>query len=506
MTKNLKGIAKKCGLFVLSFVVFSSAFSIAFSNNASAASVYDKSYQTVDKLVLMAQNYGSAKTTCQDLDITKNYTDIIQQYAPDYFSSYSSAVSESGRWAISVIRSYSNPGYRQTVVVSWSEDKSLSLRWTSSGVYVVAPVLKTVSLAFYGSTNGGSSCTPYVSYVGTSTNDPNGQIISNNLPVSDTGSSSSQSVLNYLVYSDHENIPPDYSGPDIVSIPKEKYTPKVTLSIQDRHVSGNFCITQAQPACSIPPGFSSSVIGISYRVVEDLTGKEVFAQSGSLVSHQMLFDFDVNDYSKYVLEANYYVPIPFIKPDNQVWNKLKIPFQIEGSSYLTSSGKQKCTSDGVCENSSPLRDCSQYWGDISKLGQAFDCTFYNFGAALNQFFSSLFRPDTVDVRVTMDDFKNTLQDRLGMLYQFYDWFTNTVYGLVIAPRQFACHHVFSPFFGKPIDLNMCVLEDQYPQIWGVTTLVIRTTAVFLSIFGVLRQVSRVMRLPVGRPGSSEEPS
>lgn len=188
----------KCGLFGLLFVVSSIVLSGVYSNNASAVSVFDDTYQNTDQVYLYYDDVG---LQCTSQDYTLDWSTLVStsvtgvtQTNVDNFT----LALDSGRWGVSM----DDVGYTSAIHIFYSTDDSLYLDWIQGGgSYRYIRANSVESLTF----NLDGNCEPYMIASGSTS------VVSSNDGI----------TKNLFVYTDNPNYPIDYEGEAI----PDSYTP-----------------------------------------------------------------------------------------------------------------------------------------------------------------------------------------------------------------------------------------------------------------------------------------
>lgn len=218
------------------------------------------------------------------------------------------------------------------------------------------------------------------------------------------------------------------------------------------------------------------------------------------------YAYKVKDKSYYELEATYLVhkcridttyddSCPYVAPDTLDSLKTQYNFtsvsvflNVDGSSVVAgSTSDQDCDASGVCAEPSIYTDCSTFGTDI--VG-ALNCVVSN----VQVWFVSLWVPTTSQFQSLQLRVRVWAADHARAFVQIGDWFSDQFWPAWSSSQAIVCNHDFGQFFGHDFTLNQCVVEQQFPQVWGVITLVIRATVAFALIFMVIAKIRYVIGL------------
>ena len=133
------------------------------------------------------------------------------------------------------------------------------------------------------------------------------------------------------------------------------------------------------------------------------------------------------------------------------------------------------------------KDCSVYYGDITKLGELIGCYVYN----ANIWWRDLWGINPADLNRTMKQFYAWGDTHLGFIAQFTKLLVGSQ-NLFTTSRNIVCLHNFGTFFGQPFVFNQCQLEETNPQAWGVVSMILRATMVF----AVVLMAYRTLRISI----------
>lgn len=193
---------------ITSAILFATLLGVFYvPSSASAASVYDDYYRTIDTLEISASG-----NFCPDsFDITLDWSQYILD-APDIAQgvkdSWLYAINNNGRWGVS----QNFQGYNNSISVYWTEDDSLYLDWDSNPNAVTAKgnSMQGVNITM---ANYFGPCAPYAASMGGLSN----------IAVS-SSPSAGYDVRNFLIYTDYPNYPTGYEGEEIV----QEYEPPIS--------------------------------------------------------------------------------------------------------------------------------------------------------------------------------------------------------------------------------------------------------------------------------------
>lgn len=300
------------------------------AQSASAASAYDDHYQTVDSVHLTnSQTYGGGPCTVElGVDWLKPMREG-PRYNPEAYDSITDAIQNGGNWAVSQTL-YENSDHQ--VIVWWTNDDSLNLQWEAGGISVGGNNLKKATL-FLMNAGGYIDCNSPSIY--------NYQTINYREFISTPDGV----IKNLLVASDNINYPVDYEGKDIVStvIPKTKKMPNASIHVRDIDIMLAF-----------DPNNGVGNIRASLQAPNDdyVFKDKVFSDYESWATQ-----VEVDQYGIYTLTADYFVPIPYIIPENIEPVTLEIEININGDQFSIGTSKLCNVETGVCESANEMKPC-----------------------------------------------------------------------------------------------------------------------------------------------------
>lgn len=190
----------------------------------------DDNYQTIQAVNIGASNYYGVN--CADTDISSSWEDYILDsntwYDPNDISnpnswnykakqSFENALSN-GRWGVSQRVEYGGNGYSRTVIIFWTEDRSLALNWSDDSIVATTSSsttnLHTLQIGCSAVALGYGGSAPIAWLYDNSSN----VAISNDQTFNPSPSSYAQDngIANLFVYTDHPNYPVGYTGPDLI--------------------------------------------------------------------------------------------------------------------------------------------------------------------------------------------------------------------------------------------------------------------------------------------------
>lgn len=362
---------RKCGLFVLLFVVLSTSLSVFFSDVSRAASVYDDLYKTTPDLKLGVNNYGG--NTCDIIDHTQDwYTAALGATSSgfDWKSSLQAAVNGNGRWGVSQVTNYYNGGQAYYYSIYWTEDDSLSLNWTENYVQTQTPA-HSVLIRTQLQQEGSGDCDNLVSIY-------NGQ---SSLPVSNNVTDNGGFAVNYtnLFFNADEsklNYPPGYEGiPIVTSLGDDRQIikPDFKYIVNDKSLSLTD-YNKKLPDFTPDEGYTFN----GYEVEWSLFKCDVSANSPStclnpiLANHQILpqsstYQYSVDEYHTYMIEAQYLVQQCYRYPsypatpdycfyvdlntefDDYRFLPTSVSLDIDGSVIIGDTTQDDCDESGYCK-------------------------------------------------------------------------------------------------------------------------------------------------------------
>ena len=282
--------------------------------------------------------------------------------------------------------------------------------------------------------------------------------------------------------------PTGYAGQALVSslTPNKHYSPRASYSVKGQHVDGLWCVA-ATSLCNLPPGVPVNLVWH----IEDSSGETIYTpdHASNFQNDGGLFKYDFPGLGKFYLVGVWSAPIPYIQPSDQTWDTTRLPIDINGGNYVSGTYGQGCDNGGTCSDPFVYEDCTTYGTDL--IG-GFNCIVNNFKTWLTITADTLFVPTYESMMSMQDDFNSWAAIHLGALIQFSTWFNSLISDSTSGATDVVCNHDFGTFFGSHFVFNQCVLEQKYPSIWGVVSLVARSTLVFMVLLMVYQKIRYII--------------
>ena len=340
---------KRCMLIVLAVLLSLSSVIMVFSSKAWAASKYDDVYQTTSELILS----DGIQNRCEKQNITYSWDTYFDHEKYKMYDSFSNKeqlkkklddarasfnrAKISGVYGVTLSKSVGVVGSgKRAVNIYWSEDKSAELEWTEGLLNIKNVYVLSISCgkAFEQGTN------KYVSMV--SYPDKTSTIVS----------ASDGLQLNFFITGKDFEYPEGYEGKKLYATPdiKTPLSPQWVLSVDRRRVTGHVQ----------DPNKDDVKRCLTLRI-KDKDDNILFERTqenpGISCAKVLPFTWTAPALGTYYFETEFFVPIPFIAPENEKWVKQRVKFEVNGQSYMMSDKTQHCDEDGKCEDFDPVRLC-----------------------------------------------------------------------------------------------------------------------------------------------------
>lgn len=481
---------KRCMLIVLAVLLSLSSVIMVFSSKAWAASKYDDVYQTTSELILS----DGIQNRCEKQNITYSWDTYFDHEKYKMYDSFSNKeqlkkklddarasfnrAKISGVYGVTLSKSVGVVGSgKRAVNIYWSEDKSVELEWTEGLLNIKNVYVLSISCgkAFEQGTN------KYVSMV--SYPDKTSTIVS----------ASDGLQLNFFITGKDFEYPEGYEGKKLYATPdiKTPLSPQWVLSVDRRRVTGHVQ----------DPNKDDVKRCLTLRI-KDKDDNILFERTqenpGISCAKVLPFTWTAPALGTYYFETEFFVPIPFIAPENEKWVKQRVKFEVNGQSYMMSDKTQHCDEDGKCEDFDPVRLCDfnleQARKSLSKPN-IFEAAAYAldwYGCFLNakmaefwNFLRDLFIPALPDLKGSFNQLSDALSKKLGFLFYPFKWFIQLFQALINATSSCSIDTSQVPgananglFWGRPVRLSVCSAERDLPQVYNVSVFFIRIVTVF----------------------------
>lgn len=495
---------KRCMLIVLAVLLSLSSVIMVFSSKAWAASKYDDVYQTTSELILS----DGIQNRCEKQNITYSWDTYFDHEKYKMYDSFSNKeqlkkklddarasfnrAKISGVYGVTLSKSVGVVGSgKRAVNIYWSEDKSAELEWTEGLLNIKNVYVLSISCgkAFEQGTN------KYVSMV--SYPDKTSTIVS----------ASDGLQLNFFITGKDFEYPEGYEGKKLYATPdiKTPLSPQWVLSVDRRRVTGHVQ----------DPNKDDVKRCLTLRI-KDKDDNILFERTqenpGISCAKVLPFTWTAPALGTYYFETEFFVPIPFIAPENEKWVKQRVKFEVNGQSYMMSDKTQHCDEDGKCEDFDPVRLCDfnleQARKSLSKPN-IFEAAAYAldwYGCFLNakmaefwNFLRDLFIPALPDLKDPFNQLSDSLSKKLGFLFYPFKWFIQLFQALINATSSCSIDTSQVPgananglFWGRPVRLSVCSAERDLPQVYNVSVFFIRIVTVFGLLYSLYHRLVNLL--------------
>lgn len=495
---------KRCMLIVLAVLLSLSSVIMVFSSKAWAASKYDDVYQTTSELILS----DGIQNRCEKENITYSWDTYFDHEKYKMYDSFSNKeqlkkklddarasfnrAKISGVYGVTLSKSVGVVGSgKRAVNIYWSEDKSAELEWTEGLLNIKNVYVLSISCgkAFEQGTN------KYVSMV--SYPDKTSTIVS----------ASDGLQLNFFITGKDFEYPEGYEGKKLYATPdiKTPLSPQWVLSVDRRRVTGHVQ----------DPNKDDVKRCLTLRI-KDKDDNILFERTqenpGISCAKVLPFTWTAPALGTYYFETEFFVPIPFIAPENEKWVKQRVKFEVNGQSYMMSDKTQHCDEDGKCEDFDPVRLCDfnleQARKSLSKPN-IFEAAAYAldwYGCFLNakmaefwNFLRDLFIPALPDLKGPFNQLSDALSKKLGFLFYPFKWFIQLFQALINATSSCSIDTSQVPgananglFWGRPVRLSVCSAERDLPQVYNVSVFFIRIVTVFGLLYSLYHRLINLL--------------
>lgn len=491
-------------LIVLAVLLSLSSVIMVFSSKAWAASKYDDVYQTTSELILS----DGIQNRCEKQNITYSWDTYFDHEKYKMYDSFSNKeqlkkklddarasfnrAKISGVYGVTLSKSVGVVGSgKRAVNIYWSEDKSVELEWTEGLLNIKNVYVLSISCgkAFEQGTN------KYVSMV--SYPDKTSTIVS----------ASDGLQLNFFITGKDFEYPEGYEGKKLYATPdiKTPLSPQWVLSVDRRRVTGHVQ----------DPNKDDVKRCLTLRI-KDKDDNILFERTqenpGISCAKVLPFTWTAPALGTYYFETEFFVPIPFIAPENEKWVKQRVKFEVNGQSYMMSDKTQHCDEDGKCEDFDPVRLCDfnleQARKSLSKPN-IFEAAAYAldwYGCFLNakmaefwNFLRDLFIPALPDLKGSFNQLSDALSKKLGFLFYPFKWFIQLFQALINATSSCSTDTSQVPgananglFWGRPVRLSVCSAERDLPQVYNVSVFFIRIVTVFGLLYSLYHRLINLL--------------
>lgn len=495
---------KRCMLIALAVLLSLSSVIMVFSSKAWAASKYDDVYQTTSELILS----DGIQNRCEKENITYSWDTYFDHEKYKMYDSFSNKeqlkkklddarasfnrAKISGVYGVTLSKSVGVVGSgKRAVNIYWSEDKSAELEWTEGLLNIKNVYVLSVSCgkAFEQGTN------KYVSMV--SYPDKTSTVVS----------ASDGLQLNFFITGKGFEYPEGYEGKKLYATPdmKTPLSPQWVLSVDRRRVTGHVQ----------DPNKDDVKRCLTLRI-KDKDDNILFERTqenpGISCAKVLPFTWTAPALGTYYFETEFFVPIPFIAPENEKWVKQRVKFEVNGQSYMMSDKTQHCDEDGKCEDFDPVRLCDfnleQARKSLSKPN-IFEAAAYAldwYGCFLNakmaefwNFLRDLFIPALPDLKGSFNQLSDALSKKLGFLFYPFKWFIQLFQALINATSSCSIDTSQVPgananglFWGRPVRLSVCSAERDLPQVYNVSVFFIRIVTVFGLLYSLYHRLINLL--------------
>lgn len=495
---------KRCMLIALAVLLSLSSVIVVFSSKTYAKSKYDDVYQTTSELILS----DGIQNRCEKENITYSWDTYFDHEKYKMYDSFSNKeqlkkklddarasfnrAKISGVYGVTLSKSVGVVGSGKSAVnIYWSEDKSAELEWAEGllnikNVYVLSI---TCGKEFEQGTN------KYVS------------MVSYPYKTSTIVSANDKLQLNFFITGKDFEYPEGYEGKKFYVTPdiKTPLSPQWVLSVDRRRVTGHVQ----------DPNKDDVKRCLTLRI-KDKDDNILFERTqenpGISCAKVLPFTWTAPALGTYYFETEFFVPIPFIAPENEKWVKQRVKFEVNGQSYMMSDKTQHCDEDGKCEDFDPVRLCDfnleQARKSLSKPN-IFEAAAYAldwYGCFLNakmaefwNFLRDLFIPALPDLKGSFNQLSDSLSKKLGFLFYPFKWFIQLFQALInatsscsIDTSQVPGANVNGLFWGRPVRLSVCSAERDLPQVYNVSVFFIRIVTVFGLLYSLYHRLINLL--------------
>lgn len=502
----MKGMIKKCTLYVLSFALLLTALSSVFSASAGAIAVPDV---TTDKLFIGVEpcqipqdmTLTSYEIIDPDNDTSMYHFTRAQrtsggslQDIQDFANEWKVRVQNSTRgWGM--IQGYGEEIYGSqspiiTFVLSNNPDDTLQ----QVGAGLVAPNgFKAVSFAV-----NPNNCRYQTARI---VNAPgSNQIVQQFETYNMTDASAKILYFNFNIAYDSSWTGPGFpQGPEAPAV-EYNVLPDGAYRVENLYFNFQTALTLRQsiekafPAypkvLNVPNGYLTYYMQKCTDDTYSSCDENIDTKAYVPVNDPYEFTFPSTGHYKLLVAYDFPSFVP--KPANPEEGELKylpvgFPLNIDGSSY---NGSTIDCLNGVCPEPTPYEDCSTYGTDIvGGLG----CQFRNFGVLIQTVITNLFVPNPTFLKSYQENLTGFFNEKLGFLATsvgFVGTFFTNIINSATTPQCVIESN--DTLFGVQPRFDVCVLQSIYaPAFYAMQVLIIGITCVGL-FFAGLRKYHEVV--------------
>lgn len=540
---------KRCMLIALAVLLSLSSVIMVFSTKSLAVSKYDDVYRKAENLEV---NHPTGDSRFPKVDVTTSWGPMIFSTESkianrDYgnfklsdvyhkmYDSWNKALAD-GSYAVSLFESepVGFVGRRTQVVIHWTEDKSLSLKWTENTIWLES--------------KGGKKPVyqAYLTYVCKKTvcseGDPPRDYVVGVYPVFDNNTGELDTSTAGRIFSTREsqnkgpgylgflanvtdenmNYPDGYEGQKI----NKTYNKKSVLRPDFKYDLNGMTLVATDHKKDLPKVAKDSDIGyykwtILWSVFICPDGwddhKSKCDTHGDAYDTQRMNKEDTFTYTfdkkmDYVIAAEY-VPMFCVRevlngsPCQSVslaemagkqyaedyelgWTYVHL--KVDGSIQSGDTRDAECNEIGYCKPKSQYEDCSKYAGNIVDL---VGCWVRNALIWFLSFIKWLIVPSTSDLQRSVDDLGKTLSSKLGFLWYPFEWilklftqFTRSANTCSFGVSGIPFADINGRFFGNRVHLSVCSAERDLPQVYNVSVFFVRILTVFALLYALYRRI------------------
>lgn len=337
--------SKRCFLFVLVFALsLTGSFTLS-SNKAYAASEYDSVVEPVSSIYIQSQNASSEDY--QQKDITTSYVSEVSSKNPTAAASFTSCVSDSScHWIITqntVDPSVTYDHIKKQTEIYYGITGTITFNSSSPNYAMVSTQNKIViymdrfgqTQIYYEPSAQTNVIIARINSVQNGTIDVSARPFVNTFPV---------------VY------PSGYQGaliPGALAQEPTDYAPRGSYHMEGLKLTGGWCVFD-QPDCNLP--IVNAPLILNWKI-KDSDGNVITSATGQISEDRSVFTpelanftYDFQQFGDYTIEAEWSVPIPYITPSDQTWNKTILKIRVDGSTYTSGFDQQDCDNKGVCSS------------------------------------------------------------------------------------------------------------------------------------------------------------
>lgn len=290
---------------------------------------------------------------------------------------------------------------------------------------------------------------------------------------------------------------------------KEDITPSVAYSVNGSDFDVYLCSSVFKKNCkpSVLPWNQNTKF--RYQIKTNPQDTTSLYDSGVIGIDKALHQSYKLKKGKYYLIVSYEFPgIPYPSHDDKYnFHVLNLPFQIDGSSYISGTADQDCV-NGACVEYSPYEDCSAFAShEVHKI---IPCHVSNFLISLKSFFVFLFVPDGFELNKSFSDFIAQLKSSLGFLWTPIDFIIKTVQLLIGSlpnPTGDNCSIGNIGFFGSQArPLEFCAWRHKLPDLWAILRLFAQGAIAWLVISMFWRKFAHLFGIDTSGSGGDSDDS